>query len=109
MLRFKSDNFRILVLSDVQAKRALNKTEKQVLETIVKITNPDLVVFLGDMISGLRFFTKNKVEKTIHSIIDTTVGSNIPFVVLSGNHDRYAFLPYHRQLDIYKTYQNCMT
>lgn len=109
MLNFKSKDFKILVLGDVQAHGIPEDPERTILRRMVEKANPDLIVFLGDMISGVGGYTKKQLEKIIRSIIDATAGDKIPFVVISGNHDNYVTTSYAKQLEYYRAYKNCLT
>ncbi len=109
MLKFKSGQFKLLVISDIQIKGIPDRTECDALSHLVEKANPDLIVFLGDMIETYNSLRKTKLRRMIHAIIDATAGNNIPFAVVSGNHDHYAAIPYYRQLEIYREYNNCLT
>ena len=111
MLKFADgqDKYKILILGDIQTHGMLTDPEKVALAELFRRTEPDFVVFLGDMISGLGGYGWRKLKKMIYAILDSTVGTKIPFAVVSGNHESFTTLPYSRQIEIYRQYPNCLT
>ncbi len=101
-LKFDSDGkFRILHLTDIHevdpemdddenpaVPRDKSREAMNVIEKCLDKTNPDLVVFGGDNISGYwQEYTYNYVEKTINKITEPIRKRNIPFAIVFGNHD----------------------
>ena len=111
MLSFpeKKDQYKILVLGDIQVHSKIRDVEEQALKGVVKRAQPDLVVFLGDVLSGAGGHTPSSVRKMIHAALDVTVGTKIPFAVVSGNHESFTLIPFARQIDFYREYSNCLT
>ena len=111
MLEFPAnhDKYKILVLGDIQAHGVLKESEREALRSLVGHTQPDFVVFLGDMISGVGGYTKPGLKKMIRTILDSTVGTKIPFAMVSGNHESFSTIPYRKQIEIYREYPNCLT
>ncbi|MBR5389267.1 metallophosphoesterase [Candidatus Saccharibacteria bacterium] len=111
MLKFATnqDKYKILILGDIQAHGIIKEPEQNMLGELVKRTQPDLVVFLGDMISGVGGYGWRKLRKMIYAMLNATVGTTIPFAIVSGNHESFTTLPYSRQIEIYRQYPNCLT
>lgn len=120
-LKFRENGkFRILQLSDIHeidtdlivenAAEQQEKTNKtmQVIELAIKHTDPDLVVFTGDNISGMwKQFTYDSVAKTIRKIVEPVARRNIPLAVIFGNHDAEIGIHKEFQTCIFCEYSNC--
>lgn len=79
-----------------------------VIEKLVEKTNPDLVVFGGDNISGYwEEFTYDLVRSTIQKITKPIRDRNIPLCVVFGNHDGEVGFHTEFQMLMYMEYQNC--
>ena len=111
MLSFpdKQDQYKILVLGDIQVHSRIRDVEKHALDNVMKRTRPDFVVFLGDVLSGAGGHTPPSVRKMIREVLDATVGTKIPFAVVSGNHESFTLVPFARQIEFYREYPNCLT
>ncbi len=101
--------YKILILGDVQAHGMIKDKEKTSLKRLVDYAEPDLVVFLGDMISGIGGYTRAKLTRMINAILDSTVGTTIPFAIVSGNHESFSTLTFAKQIEIYRKHHNCLT
>ncbi len=101
-LKFGDDGkFKILHITDIhEVDPEMDDDENQeipyacsaetvnVIEKAVEKTNPDLVVFGGDNISGYwQEFTYEYVKKTIEKICEPIRKRNIPHAIVFGNHD----------------------
>ena len=121
-LKFGADGkFRILHLTDIHdvepemdddENRAIpesrDKETLNVIETLVARTNPDLVVFGGDNISGYwEEFTYDLVKSTIEKITKPIRERNIPLCVVFGNHDGEEGFHTEFQMMQYMEYSNC--
>lgn len=121
-LKFNSDGkFRILhitdihdvepVMDDEKIREIPESTDKEtlnVIEKLVETTNPDLVVFGGDNISGYwQEFTYNYVQSTIQKITKPIRDRNIPLCVVFGNHDGEEGFHTEFQMMQYMEYKNC--
>lgn len=109
MLKFNTNNFKILVLGDIQVHGIPEDPEQDIIRRLVESAEPDFIVLLGDMISGVGGYTKKQLEKMIHTIVDISAGEKIPFTVVSGNHDNYVTTTFSKQLDFYRSHKNCLT
>ena len=121
-LKFGKDGkFRILHLTDIHdvepimdddEKREIpesrDKETLNVIEKAVERTNPDLVVFGGDNISGYwEEFTYDYVQSTIRKITEPIRKRNIPLCVVFGNHDGEEGFHTEFQMMQYMEYPNC--
>ena len=121
-LKFGEDGkFRILHITDIHdVEPAMDDDENRsipencdietlnVIESLVANTNPDLVVFGGDNISGYwEEFTYNYVESTIKKITKPIRDRNIPLCVVFGNHDGEVGFHTEFQMLMYMEYPNC--
>lgn len=125
-LRFPADGeFRILHLSDIhlvnpamdddEDKRQTNLDYVNTLNVIcrcIEMTDPDLVVFGGDNISGYwKEFTPEYMFSCIEDIVRPVREKNIPLAVVFGNHDSECedllpFLNRENQMTAYCHYDN---
>ena len=121
-LKFGADGkFRILHLTDIhdvepemdddenrEIPESRDKETINVIETLVAKTNPDLVVFGGDNISGYwEEFTYDLVKSTIEKITKPIRERNIPLCVVFGNHDGEEGFHTEFQMMQYMEYPNC--
>ncbi len=120
-LRFGADGkFRILHITDIhdvepvmdddknrEIPESRDKETINVIEKLVEKTNPDLVVFGGDNISGYwEEFTYNYVQSTIQKITAPIRKRNIPLCVVFGNHDGEEGFHTEFQMMQYMEYEN---
>lgn len=121
-LKFGTDGkFRILHITDIhdvepemdddenrEIPDSKDKETINVIERLVEKTNPDLVVFGGDNISGYwEEFTYSFVESTIKKITAPIRERNIPLGVVFGNHDGEEGFHTEFQMMLYMEYPNC--
>lgn len=121
-LKFGADGkFRILHITDIHDVEPImdddenrdipenkNKETINVIEKLVEKTNPDLVVFGGDNISGYwEEFTYDFVQSTIQRITAPIRERNIPLCVVFGNHDGEEGFHTDFQMMQYMEYPNC--
>ena len=121
-LKFNADGkFRILHITDIhdvepamddvkirEIPESSDKETLNVIEKLVEQTNPDLVVFGGDNISGYwQEFTYNYVQSTIQKITKPVRNRNIPLCVVFGNHDGEEGFHTEFQMMQYMEYPNC--
>ncbi len=121
-LKFGDDGkFRILHLTDIhdvepimdddenrEIPESRDKETLNVIEKAVERTNPDLVVFGGDNISGYwEEFTYDYVQSTIQKITEPIRKRNIPLCVVFGNHDGEEGFHTEFQMMQYMEYPNC--
>lgn len=87
-----------------------DKETINVIEKLVEQTNPDLVVFGGDNISGYwEEFTYDYVKSTIERITAPIRKRNIPLCVVFGNHDGEEGFYTEFQMLQYMEYENCLS
>ncbi len=121
-LKFGADGkFRILHITDIhdvepvmdddEIREIPDNKDKETLNVIEKLvakTNPDLVVFGGDNISGYwEEFTYDLVQSTIQKITAPIRERNIPLCVVFGNHDGECGFHTEFQMMQYMEYPNC--
>ncbi len=121
-LKFGDDGkFRILHITDIhdvepemdddenrEIPESRDKETINVIEKLIEKTNPDLVVFGGDNISGYwEEFTYNYVQSTIKKITEPITKRNIPLCVVFGNHDGEEGFHTEFQMMQYMEYPNC--
>ena len=121
-LKFGNDGkFRILHITDIhdvepemdddenrEIPESRDKETLNVIEKLVEKTNPDLVVFGGDNISGYwEEFTYSLVQSTIKKITEPITKRNIPLCVVFGNHDGEEGFHTEFQMMQYMEYPNC--
>lgn len=121
-LKFGADGkFKILHITDIHCvepemdddeNRAIpehrNLETINVIEKLVEKTNPDLVVFGGDNVSGYwEEFTYSLMQNTIQRITESIRKRNIPLCVVFGNHDGEVGFHTEFQMMQYMEYPNC--
>lgn len=88
VMKFNNGKFRILILADIHAAEKELKWTFFHIESALNKTKPDLVVLLGDNITGdFMGITKNKVKNAIEGIGSIFEKRKIPFALVFGNHD----------------------
>lgn len=103
-----SQDFKVLILADTQDTDNPQPAMIKLLNAVLDHSQPDLVVFLGDMIHGNSIQGKEKVEKAIDAIIQPVVRRDIPFALVFGNHDDRCDVSKEEQLAIYQSYPGCL-
>lgn len=110
MLQFdNNDQFRILILADIQDTKPLKTDMQDHLDLLIKESNPNLIVLLGDMIFGLVLFSKSRAKSIITSIIGIIEKHNIPFAFIAGNHDMEGALSIEEQIELYCSSACCIS
>lgn len=104
----KEQQLKILILADPQDTDHPQEAMLNLLSSALDNAQPDLVVFLGDMIHGPSVHGREAVEKAIDAIVSPVVQRNIPFVLVFGNHDDQSGLSNEEQLAIYQSYPGCL-
>lgn len=125
-LRFRDDGtFRILHLSDIhevspemdddenpEIPKACSAETVNVIEQCIERTQPDLVVFGGDNISGYwEEYTYDYLVETINKITEPVRRRGIPLAVVFGNHDsegeeKRPFIRRENHINLYAEYEN---
>lgn len=99
---------KILIVADPQDTADPQKAMLELLNASLDETQPDLVVFLGDMIHGPSVHGHKETETAIDAILQPVVTRNIPFAVVFGNHDDQSRVTKEEQLRIYQQYSGCL-
>lgn len=121
-LKFGADGkFKILHITDIHCVQPIMDDDENraipegryketinVIESLVEKTNPDMVVFGGDNVSGYwEEFTYDYIKQTIEDIIEPIKKRNIPLGVVFGNHDGEIGFHTEFQMMMYMEYANC--
>lgn len=121
-LKFGADGkFKILHITDIHCVQPVMDDDENreipdnkyretinVIEKLVAKTNPDLVVFGGDNVSGYwEEFTYDYIKQTIEDITAPIRERNIPLGVVFGNHDGELGFHAEFQMMMYMEYPNC--
>lgn len=96
---------KILLIADVHNKPKGSKKTLASIKNVIKATDCDLIVFLGDTVHGPA--THNNYEKYLRQVLDLTQG--ISFCSVFGNHDDECNTSKKEILSIMKSYPNCLT
>lgn len=91
-LRFKNGKFKIMLLGDLHEKYdTSSKRDKLIAEDVyalhtkaIETLNPDLVIFLGDNVSG---DNEAEMRSVISRIMQPYTSRDIPCALIFGNHD----------------------
>ena len=106
---FSLDNpFRILIIADPQDIDTPQPAMLSLLNASLDAAQPDLVVFLGDMIHGRDLRGEDRVKKAIDAAVSPVVEQGIPFALVFGNHDEECKISKEEQLKIYQSYPGCL-
>lgn len=121
-LKFGADGkFKILHITDIHCVQPIMDDDENreipesryketinVIEKLVEKTNPDMVVFGGDNVSGYwEEFTYDYIKQTIEDITAPIRARNIPLGVVFGNHDGEIGFHTEFQMMMYMEYANC--
>lgn len=87
-MKFNNGKLKILILADIHAAREEMKWTRNHIEGVLDKTKPDLVVLLGDNVTGcFPGVSVGKVKNTINEIGSIFESRSIPFALVFGNHD----------------------
>ncbi len=100
--------FRILIIADPQDIDTPQPAMLFLLNASLDAAQPDLVVFLGDMIHGRDLRGEDRVRQAIDAVVSPVVERGIPFALAFGNHDEECGISKEEQLKIYQSYPGCL-
>ena len=100
--------FRILIIADPQDIDTPQPAMLSLLNASLDAAQPDLVVFLGDMIHGRDLRGEDRVRQAIDAVVSPVVERGIPFALAFGNHDEECGISKEEQLKIYQSYPGCL-
>ncbi|MEE1321858.1 MAG: metallophosphoesterase [Acutalibacteraceae bacterium] len=87
-LKFRNGQFTILILADIHLSGREWRWTKAHIEGAYKKAQPDLVVLLGDNITGeYPGVTKGKINEAIEMLGQMLESKKVPFALVFGNHD----------------------
>ena len=103
---------KILLIADVhnrpKSSSLAHKITLSTLSRVIKNTECDLIVFLGDIVHGPDFQTvDDSYEKYLRQVLDLTHGKK--FATVFGNHDDECDITKNEILQIISTYPNSIT
>ncbi len=99
---------RILIIADPQDIDTPQPAMLSLMNASLDAAQPDLVVFLGDMIHGRDLRGEDRVKKAIDAAVSPVVERGIPFALVFGNHDEECKISKEDQLKIYQSYPGCL-
>ena len=98
----------ILIVADPQDIDTPQPAMLSLLNSSLDAADPNLVVFLGDMIHGRDLRGEERVKKAIDAVVSPVVERGIPFALVFGNHDEECGISKEEQLKIYQSYPGCL-
>ena len=98
----------ILIVADPQDIDTPQPAMLSLLNSSLDAAEPNLVVFLGDMIHGRDLRGEERVKKAIDAVVSPVVERGIPFALVFGNHDEECGISKEEQLKIYQSYPGCL-
>jgi len=108
-LRFTDGEFEILILADPQDTDHPQQAMLDLLNASLDNSDPDLVVFLGDMIHAPSIGDDFEATKAaIDAIVEPVVERGLQFAVVFGNHDDEGGISKETQLAYYQTFDGCL-
>ncbi len=123
-LKFSSDGkLRIMVVSDPQDLKFIRPSMVYMLNTAYDNYKPDVVLFNGDNILGNHLLdarigsrkvaegkeaTLAAMTEALYKLLKPVDDRGIPFAMVYGNHDDMNLLTKEEQIEIYRSYKNCM-
>lgn len=131
-LKFSSDDFRILVLSDTQDDQYPSADMLNAVELAVKESQPDLIVFTGDFVEDgkiglfgdkepfregvvvkskgekLHDETLANIRKTAGDVLSIFEKYGVPFAIVQGNNDYKCGITNSEWLEIYSAYPHSL-
>ena len=105
---FPDHPLNILIIADPQDIDTPQPAMLSLMNASIDAAQPDLVVFLGDMIHGRDLRGEEKVRKAIDAVVHPVVERGIPFALVFGNHDEECGISKEEQLKIYQSYPGCL-
>jgi len=108
-LTFDSGEFEILILADPQDTDHPQQAMLDLLNASLDNSDPDLVVFLGDMIHAPSIGDDLEATKAaIDAIVQPVVDRGLKFAVVFGNHDDEGGISKETQLAYYQSFPGCL-
>jgi len=98
----------ILIIADPQDIDTPQPAMLSLMNASLEAAQPDLVVFLGDMIHGRDLRGEDRVRNAIDAVVSPVVERGIPFALVFGNHDEECGISKEEQLKIYQSYPGCL-
>lgn len=108
-LKFDDGEFRILILADPQDTEKPQQAMLDLLNASLDAADPDLVVFMGDMIHSPSIGNDfEATKKAIDAIVNPVVERGLDFAVVFGNHDDEGGISKQTQMAYYQSFPGCL-
>jgi len=108
-LNFQDNKFEILILADPQDTDNPQQAMLDLLNASLDTGDPDLVVFLGDMIHAPSIGDDLDATKAaIYAIVNPVVDRGLEFAVVFGNHDDEGGISKEVQMAYYQSFPGCL-
>ncbi len=108
-LNFNDGEFKILILADPQDTDHPQKAMLDLMNASLDTADPDLVVFLGDMIHAPSIGNNlEATKKAIDAIINPVVDRGLQFAIVFGNHDDEGGISKETQMAYYQSFPCCL-
>lgn len=109
-LNFSGDGeLKILILADPQDTDRPQQAMLDLLNASLDAADPDLVVFLGDMLHAPSIGNDLAATKrAIDAIVNPVVERGLQFAVVFGNHDDEGGISKETQLEYYQSFPGCL-
>ena len=98
----------ILIIADPQDIDTPQPAMLSLMNASLEAAQPDLVVFLGDMIHGRDLRGEDRVRNAIDAVVSPVVERGIPFALVFGNHDEECGISKEEQMKMYQSYPGCL-
>ncbi len=112
-LEYNEDgSFRVLILADLHVKATSENAEKtsvmkQRIKMLVDKVQPNLVIMTGDNTIGSN--SEEQLRTNISAIVEYIEEKQIPWCHVYGNHDHEGALNKMAQLEVYKSFEYCIS
>ena len=105
----ENGTFKILIIADAQDTDNPQQATLELINASLSKAQPDMVVFLGDMLHYM-FIGKDetRTKEAIRRIVEPVEKRGIPFAIVFGNHDDEGGVSKEVQLEYYKSFEGCM-
>ena len=108
-LRFQNEEYRVLILADIQERSPMPAKQLDALRGVIDRARPDLAILLGDMIFGPMTHRKSAVFSVIDAIDGVMREKRLDYLVVSGNHDMDSLTGWRTQLGRYVSGPRCLS
>lgn len=109
-MKFRENGkFKILMIADAQDTDTPQEDTTALYQKALAVSDPDLVVFVGDNTNGnWKGVNEEKMRTAISHLIKPLERKNTPFAVVFGNHDHEGGVSRETQMEMFNQYSNCL-